>query len=442
MTRRRSTLFRPAAWSRRSASSSPAAAASAPGPPPGLATTQVLAPRFGRLLTWTLAAGAINDFLQAGFAALDREANELEHGARRARPGAVEGAANLVHGPLRLTSRAPPDFYSSSSPPSWPSPRAPRRPLTPGRSSRSTSSIRSARTSAIRARDSQHHAHRRPAGPRHVSLPQRHRHRRARRDAGVPRDLREGRTYRRRGHLGAHARSAGLPVLPHRPGSRTGSASSPADRSRLRDARRTSTCTCRIRDGRVWNPLARAASRRTRSHRAAGRAINVRARGLTPPVRLRVACGSVTLVAAADDAARWRSPAPSAASPLARGDDLVAREVGGSIYVNDAPAADFRTTLPPARTSGASTRAGAIRTRPASRTGSTSCPAGSSTTSPGSSTPALPERIVRGTVDVGDMRGNSSEAVLRFKIENRPAPSPAAASGSRARSRRPGGRSA
>ncbi len=44
----------------------------------GLATTQVLAPRFGRMLTWTLAGAAINDLLQAGFAALTGKANELE----------------------------------------------------------------------------------------------------------------------------------------------------------------------------------------------------------------------------------------------------------------------------------------------------------------------------------------------------------------------------
>jgi hypothetical protein len=44
----------------------------------GLATTQVLAPRFGRMLTWTLAGAGINDFLQAGFTALTRTANELE----------------------------------------------------------------------------------------------------------------------------------------------------------------------------------------------------------------------------------------------------------------------------------------------------------------------------------------------------------------------------
>src|SRR5919108_4158485 len=47
----------------------------------GLAVTQILAPRFGRLLTWSLASAGINDFLQAGFAALAGKANELEERA-------------------------------------------------------------------------------------------------------------------------------------------------------------------------------------------------------------------------------------------------------------------------------------------------------------------------------------------------------------------------
>src|SRR5881227_2752345 len=38
-----------------------------------LATTQILAPRFGRLLTWSLAAAGANDWLQAGFAALTQK---------------------------------------------------------------------------------------------------------------------------------------------------------------------------------------------------------------------------------------------------------------------------------------------------------------------------------------------------------------------------------
>jgi uncharacterized protein DUF1360 len=44
----------------------------------GLGSTQMIAPRFGRILTWSLAAGGANDWLQAGFAALTRKANQLE----------------------------------------------------------------------------------------------------------------------------------------------------------------------------------------------------------------------------------------------------------------------------------------------------------------------------------------------------------------------------
>jgi Protein of unknown function (DUF1360) len=47
----------------------------------GLTATQVLAPRFGRVLTWTLAAAGANDFLQAGFVSLKSKANELEQRA-------------------------------------------------------------------------------------------------------------------------------------------------------------------------------------------------------------------------------------------------------------------------------------------------------------------------------------------------------------------------
>jgi hypothetical protein len=43
----------------------------------GLASTQIIAPRFGRLLTWSLAAAGANDWLQAGFAALVHRSNEL-----------------------------------------------------------------------------------------------------------------------------------------------------------------------------------------------------------------------------------------------------------------------------------------------------------------------------------------------------------------------------
>ena len=52
----------------------------------GLATTQIVAPRFGRLLTWSLGAAAANDFLQAAFVALTEKANAVPE----ARPLEVE----------------------------------------------------------------------------------------------------------------------------------------------------------------------------------------------------------------------------------------------------------------------------------------------------------------------------------------------------------------
>jgi hypothetical protein len=43
----------------------------------GLTATQMIAPRFGRLLTWSLAAAGANDFLQVSFAALRNKSNEI-----------------------------------------------------------------------------------------------------------------------------------------------------------------------------------------------------------------------------------------------------------------------------------------------------------------------------------------------------------------------------
>jgi hypothetical protein len=48
----------------------------------GLASAQMLSPRFGRLLTWSLGASAANDFLHAAFVALCAKANELEDDPR------------------------------------------------------------------------------------------------------------------------------------------------------------------------------------------------------------------------------------------------------------------------------------------------------------------------------------------------------------------------
>ena len=57
----------------------------------GVVGVHTVAPRSGRLLTWSLAASAANDFLQAGFSALTSKANELEQ--RAASPGASPPSA-------------------------------------------------------------------------------------------------------------------------------------------------------------------------------------------------------------------------------------------------------------------------------------------------------------------------------------------------------------
>ena len=47
----------------------------------GLTSIQIVAPEFGRVLTWSLAAAAANDFLQAAFVALTSKTNELQSGS-------------------------------------------------------------------------------------------------------------------------------------------------------------------------------------------------------------------------------------------------------------------------------------------------------------------------------------------------------------------------
>lgn len=47
----------------------------------GVVALHTIAPRTGRMLTWSFAAAAANDVLQAGFSALASKANELEQRA-------------------------------------------------------------------------------------------------------------------------------------------------------------------------------------------------------------------------------------------------------------------------------------------------------------------------------------------------------------------------
>ncbi|HEY4349346.1 MAG TPA: DUF1360 domain-containing protein [Gaiellaceae bacterium] len=44
----------------------------------GIAAIDILTPRFGKTLTWSLALGGVNDWLQAGFATLTGAANKIQ----------------------------------------------------------------------------------------------------------------------------------------------------------------------------------------------------------------------------------------------------------------------------------------------------------------------------------------------------------------------------
>ena len=178
-----------------------------------------------------------------------------------------------------------------------------------------------------------------------------------------------------------------------------------------------------IRDGKVWNPLARGGIAPYVDHTVPQvRAINVRPAGSLLPFDSEVACGLVTLVAAADDAAPMAVPGAFSGFPLSPAVMTWSlAKVGGSIYVNNAPAADFRTTLPLARNFWGIYARGSYQNAPRFSNRQYFMP-GRFLYNLASffDTRLYPNGLYEVTVDVGDMRGNTSEAALQFKIENRP----------------------
>jgi hypothetical protein len=177
-----------------------------------------------------------------------------------------------------------------------------------------------------------------------------------------------------------------------------------------------------IRDGRVWNPLARGGIAPYRDHTVPQvRAINVRpARSLVPFDS--TVCGLVTIVAAADDAAPMAVPGAWSGFPLSPAlmTWSLAR-VGGSEYVRDAPAVDFRTTLPVAREFWNVYARGSYQNAPRFSNRQYFMP-GRFLYNLASlvDTRSYPNGLYEVTVAVSDMRGNNSAAALQFKIENKP----------------------
>jgi hypothetical protein len=177
-----------------------------------------------------------------------------------------------------------------------------------------------------------------------------------------------------------------------------------------------------IRGGRVWNPLARGGIAPYRDRTVPQvRAINVRPAGSLVPFDSSTVCGTVSLVAAADDAPPMAVPGVFAGFPLSPA--LMTwslAKVGGSTYVHNAPAADFRTTLPLSKSFWNVYARGSYQNAPRFSNRQYFMP-GRFLYSLASfiDTRSYPNGLYEITVDVSDMRGNSSEAALQFKIENR-----------------------
>jgi hypothetical protein len=176
-----------------------------------------------------------------------------------------------------------------------------------------------------------------------------------------------------------------------------------------------------IRGGRVWNPLARGGVAPYSDHTVPQvRAINVRPAGSLLPFDSATVCGTVSLVAAADDAAPMAVPGVFAGFPLSPA--LITwslARVGGITYVDEVPAADFRTTIPSSRYFWSVYARGSYQNAPRFSNRQYFMP-GRFLYNLASfvDTRSYPNGLYEIAVRVTDMRGNSSEAALQFKIEN------------------------
>lgn len=178
-----------------------------------------------------------------------------------------------------------------------------------------------------------------------------------------------------------------------------------------------------IRAGRVWNPLARdgIAPYRDRTVPAVD-AINVRPGGSLIAFDSDTVCGPISIVAAAHDVTPI--PIPGAFDGFPVSPALVTwslYRVGGSTYVRDATAADFRTTLPSARSFWNVYARGSYQNAPRFSNQQFFVPGRFLySLAHELDTRAYPNGLYEVLVRASDMRDNESEAALQFVIANRP----------------------
>lgn len=179
-----------------------------------------------------------------------------------------------------------------------------------------------------------------------------------------------------------------------------------------------------IRGKRVWNPLAAGGITPFRD-RTVPHVTSIVARPLSSlltmdPGRL---CGTVSLVAAAQDTPPLPVPGTFAGFPVspARVTWSLTRVSDGLVYVPAVPAADFRTTLPVVRNFWNVYARGSFQNAPRFSNQQFNVPGRfiynlASTFD----TRSYPNGTYEVHVRVTDMRGNSSDAVERLRIENEP----------------------
>ena len=178
-----------------------------------------------------------------------------------------------------------------------------------------------------------------------------------------------------------------------------------------------------IRGGRVWNPLARGGIAPYRDHTVpAVDAINVRPAGSLLSFDSDTVCGLVSIVAAAHDMTPIPIPGVFGGFPVSPA--LVTwslYRVGGSTYVRDADAADFRTTLPSAKTFWNVYARGSYQNAPRFSNRQYFVPGRFLyNLARGIDTRAYPNGLYEVLVHVADMRGNASDAALQFIVANHP----------------------
>jgi len=178
-----------------------------------------------------------------------------------------------------------------------------------------------------------------------------------------------------------------------------------------------------IRGRRVWNPLARGGiapySDRTRP---LVDAIFARPVNSLVPIQSTTLCGTLSLVAAAHDIPPLPVPGTFAGFPVSPA--LVTwslTRLNGLLYVPTVPAADFRMTLPIGRNFWNIYARGTYQNAPRFSNQQFHIP--------GSflynlvqtfDTRSYPNGAYEVRVHVSDMRGNSSDGVQQFHVENRP----------------------